>query len=50
MFKGVIQTDTTQFIEFMKDKPLKNVIIIDENSTSSSNKGIHVEKLRQKII
>lgn len=40
----LIQTDTAQFIEYMKDKPLKNVIIIDENSTSSSNKGIHNEK------
>ena len=43
----LIQTDTTQFIEFMKDKPLKNVIIIDENSTSSSKRGIHNEMTKK---
>jgi hypothetical protein len=40
----LIQTDTRQFIDYIKTKPLRNVIIIDENSTSSSSKGIHKEK------
>lgn len=41
----LIQTDSTPFLEYMKDKCFnKNIIIIKENSTSSTNKGIHFEK------
>ena len=40
----IIQTDSEQFLDFMKNKCLNNVIIIQENSVSCSNKGIHKEK------
>jgi hypothetical protein len=40
----IIQTDTTQFIDFIKNKNLDNIIIFDENITSYSNAGIHYER------
>jgi hypothetical protein len=40
----IIQTDTAQFIDYIKNKNLDNIIIFDENDTSYSNKGIHNEK------
>jgi hypothetical protein len=40
----IIQTDTTQFLDYIKNKKLNNVIIIKENSTSSTRRGIHKEK------
>lgn len=40
----LLQTDTAQFIDYINDKNLKNVVIIDENKTSYTNKGIHVEQ------
>ena len=41
--KILIQTDTTQFIDYIKEKKMDS-IIIEENTTSSSKKGIHNEK------
>ena len=41
--KILLQTDTAQFIDYIKDKNLKNVIIITENKTSYRKKGIHIE-------
>jgi hypothetical protein len=45
--KIIIQTDTAQFIDYINAKNLKNIIIFNENSTSYSNKGIHIEKMPQ---
>jgi hypothetical protein len=40
----LLQTDTAKFIDYINDKNLKNIVIIDENTTSYGNKGIHHEK------
>lgn len=41
----IIQTDSSPFLDYMKEKCAdKNVIVIKENSTSYTNKGIHFEK------
>jgi len=40
----IIQTDTSQFVDYINSKHLENVIIFNENSTSYSNRGIHNEK------
>ena len=45
--KIIIQTDTAQFIDYINAKNLKNIIIFNENSTSYSSKGIHIEKTPQ---
>ena len=42
--KILIQTDSAEFIDYTHRTSLKNVIIIDENKTSYSNKGIHNEQ------
>jgi hypothetical protein len=39
----LLQTDSAPFIDYMKDKKLQS-IIIKENTTSYTNKGIHNEK------
>jgi hypothetical protein len=41
--KILIQTDTQQFIDYINTKNLKNIIIIEENKSSCSDKGIHNE-------
>lgn len=41
----LLQTDSSKFIEYIKGKKLKNVVTIDENKTSYSDKGIHHEQL-----
>ena len=40
----IIQTDTSQFVDYINNKILKNIIIIKENTTSYSKRGIHNEK------
>lgn len=41
----LIQTDESQFLDFMKDKcSNNNIVIISENSTSYNSTGIHNEK------
>jgi hypothetical protein len=40
----VVQTDSMYFLEYMREKCLQNIIIIAENSTSSTDRGIHHEK------
>ena len=40
----IIQTDSAQFLDFIKNKCLHNIIIINENSVSYTDKGIHNEK------
>ena len=42
--KIVLQTDSSQFIDYINKKKMKNVVIIDENKTSYTNKGIHNEQ------
>ena len=44
----LIQTDSAQFLDYLKQKCTnnKNIIIIKENSTSYTNTGIHHEKSR----
>jgi hypothetical protein len=43
--KILLQTDSSQFIDYINNKMLKNVVIINENKTSYTNKGIHNEQL-----
>ncbi|MAV65082.1 MAG: hypothetical protein CMG00_07835 [Candidatus Marinimicrobia bacterium] len=40
----LLQSDSAEFIDYINDKKLKNIIIINENKTSYSNRGIHNEK------
>lgn len=40
----LLQTDTSQFIDYIKNKNLNNVIIMDENKTSYNSRGIHNEQ------
>lgn len=40
----LIQTDTSQFIDYIKSKNLNNLILINENATSYESTGIHYEK------
>ena len=40
----LVQTDTTQFLDFIKEKNLKNIIVIEEISTSNTTNGIHYLK------
>ncbi|MGI9554670.1 MAG: hypothetical protein ACR2M6_01745 [Vampirovibrionia bacterium] len=40
----LLQSDSAQFIDYINSKNLKNVVIIDENKTSYSDKGIHNEQ------
>jgi hypothetical protein len=40
----LLQTDETQFVEYMKEKCMDHLIIINELSTSITKKGIHHEK------
>jgi hypothetical protein len=37
----LLQSDSAQFIDYIKSKNMKNIIIIDENETSYTNGGIH---------
>ena len=46
--KILIQTDSAEFIDYIKNKNLKNIIIIDENKISYTNKGIHNEQSNDK--
>lgn len=44
-FQIIIQTDSANFLDFMKDKLVdENIIIIKENDVSYNDKGIHNEK------
>ena len=40
----LLQTDSAKFIDYINDKNLKNVVIIDENKTSYTNRGVHKEQ------
>jgi len=41
----LIQSDSAQFLDFMKEKCVnKNIIIVRENSSTYSNNGIHYQK------
>jgi hypothetical protein len=42
--KILIQTDTSKFIDYINDKKLKNIFIINENKTSYNDIGIHCEQ------
>jgi hypothetical protein len=39
----LIQTDSTPFLDYIKDKKL-DIVVIEENRTSSTNRGIHNEE------
>ena len=43
--KILLQTDSNQFMDYINKKILKNIVIINENKTSITNKGIHNEQL-----
>ena len=43
----LIQTDSAQFLDYIKNKSIKNLIIINENTTSYTNNGIHKEKTQK---
>jgi hypothetical protein len=40
----LIQTDTAQFIDYITQKNLKNIVVISENHTSYTDKGLHHER------
>lgn len=40
----LLQSDCAKFIDYINNKNLKNVVIIDENKTSYNNNGIHHEQ------
>ena len=42
--KIIVQTDSAPFLDYMNTKNLNNTIIINENSTSYTKRGIHNEK------
>ena len=42
--KILVQTDSAPFLDYINNKNLNNVIVINENSTSYTNSGIHNEK------
>jgi hypothetical protein len=42
--KILLQTDTSQFIDYIKKKKLNNIIIMDENKPSYNSRGIHNER------
>lgn len=42
----LVQSDTSQFIDFINNKSLKNITIITENRTLQTEKGIHNEQTR----
>ncbi len=44
--KVLIQSDSAQFIDYIHEKQINNVIIINENKSSYNNKGIHNENTR----
>ena len=41
--KVLVQSDSFEFIEFIKGKNIDNLVIFDENKTSSTAKGVHHE-------
>lgn len=43
----IIQTDSAQFLDFMKNKSIQNIIVIKENDTSFQDKGVHFEKTKE---
>ena len=42
--KIIVQTDTAQFLDYIQDNNIKNVIVIKENKISYHKNGIHKEK------
>ena len=40
----IIQTDSSQFVDFITSKNLTNIVILNEASTSYSDLGIHLQK------
>ena len=40
----MLQSDSAGFIDYINDKNLKNIVIINENKSSYTNKGIHNEQ------
>jgi hypothetical protein len=43
----IIQTDSAQFLDFMKNKSIQNIIVIKENDISYQDKGLHFEKTNE---
>jgi hypothetical protein len=42
--KILLQSDSARFIDYINDKNLKNIVIINENISSYTNNGIHNEQ------
>tara|TARA_B100000123_G_C25736958_1_gene431920 strand:+ start:2052 stop:2927 length:876 start_codon:yes stop_codon:yes gene_type:complete len=42
--KILIQTDTFQFLDYIRNKNIKNIIVFKENKISKTNNGIHNEQ------
>ena len=42
--KILLQSDCANFIDYITNKKIKNIFIIEENNTSYTNKGIHYEQ------
>jgi hypothetical protein len=43
----LLQTDSGQFLDYMKEKKINNIIIIHQNRVSYTSRGIHREQTRQ---
>lgn len=44
--KILIQTDTSQFLDYIKSKNINNLIIVEEIKSSYTDKGVHNEKTK----
>lgn len=44
----LLQTDSGQFLDYIKEKNINNIIIIHQNRVSYTNKGIHYENTKGK--
>jgi len=44
----LLQTDSAQFLDYMKERKINNIIIIHKNTVSYTNKGIHYENTKEK--
>ena len=44
----IIQTDSSQFMDYIHNTNLKNVMVFNENTTTNLNIGIHLQNSRQK--
>jgi hypothetical protein len=43
----LLQTDSAQFLDYMKEKKINNIIVIQQNKVSYTSRGIHKEQTRK---